>query len=196
MYSPTAPDAPLRGATRATPWTMRSAEAGSRKLIGIGVAVTAAYIVAAKLGFRVAFVAEQVTTVWPPTGLAEAALLLWGRSLWPAIWLGAFITNAGTNMPLWGAASIATGNTIEAVVAAAVLLRVKNFGSRRSVPPPARSAWRRTPCLRPAGALGASRVVFLSPFFVSSILRFFDVDRRYGSARQRKRLDAGSPSLW
>ena len=53
-----------------------------------------AYVVAAKLGFRVAFVAEQVTTVWPPTGLAEAALLLWGRSLWPAIWLGAFITNA------------------------------------------------------------------------------------------------------
>ena len=127
MHSPTAPDAPLRGATEATPWTVRSAEAGSRRLIGIGLAVTAAYIVAAKLGFRVAFVAEQVTTVWPPTGLAEAALLLWGRSLWPAIWLGAFITNAGTNLPLWGAASIAAGNTIEAVVAAAVLLRVKNF---------------------------------------------------------------------
>jgi signal transduction histidine kinase/integral membrane sensor domain MASE1 len=127
MYSPTAPPPPLRGATGATSWTMRRADAGARTLIGIAVAVAAAYVVAAKLGFRVAFVAEQVTTVWPPTGLAEAALILWGRSLWPAIWLGAFITNAGTNVPLWGAASIATGNTLEAVVAASVLLRLKNF---------------------------------------------------------------------
>ena len=127
MYSPTAPEAPLRGAPGASPWPMRRADASSRKLIGIGVAIAAAYVVAAKLGFRVAFVAEQVTTVWPPTGLAEAALLLWGRSLWPAVWLGAFVTNAGTNVPLWGAASIATGNTIEAVVAASLLLRLKNF---------------------------------------------------------------------
>jgi signal transduction histidine kinase/integral membrane sensor domain MASE1 len=127
MYSPPAPHPPLRGASGATSWTMRSADAGSRTWIGIAAVVAAAYVVAAKLGFRVAFVAEQVTTVWPPTGLAEAALLLWGRSLWPAIWFGAFITNAGTNVPLWAAASIATGNTIEAVVAAAVLLRLKNF---------------------------------------------------------------------
>jgi signal transduction histidine kinase len=127
MYSPTAPEAPRRGATGTTQWTMRGAGASSRTLIGIGVAIVAAYVAAGKLGFRVAFVAEQVTTVWPPTGLAEAALLLWGRPLWPAVWLGAFITNAGTNVPFWGAASIATGNTIEAVVAASLLLRLKNF---------------------------------------------------------------------
>ena len=72
-------------------------------------------------------VAEQVTTVWPPTGLAEAALLLWGPSLWPAIWVGAFITNAGTDVPLWGAASIATGNTLEAFAAVWLLLRLNNF---------------------------------------------------------------------
>ena len=57
----------------------------------------------ARLGFRLAFVAEQITTVWPPTGLALAALLLWGRSLWPAVWLGAFVANAGTGAPLWTA---------------------------------------------------------------------------------------------
>ena len=47
--------------------------------------VAASYVVAAKLGFRFAFVAEQITTVWAPTGIALAAMLLWGRSLWPAI---------------------------------------------------------------------------------------------------------------
>lgn len=97
------------------------------KRIGVGIAIIAAYVVAAKLGFRLAFVAEQVTTVWPPTGLAQAALLLWGQSLWPAVWAGAFITNAGANVPLWAAAAIATGNTIEAVVAASVLSRISNF---------------------------------------------------------------------
>ena len=36
--------------------------------------------------------------------------------------------------------------------------------------PDARSAWRRTPCVSPAGALGASRVGFICP---SSFLRIF-----------------------
>ena len=95
--------------------TERSAVADTRRLIAIGVAVSVSYVLAAKLGFRVAFVAEQVTTVWAPTGIGMAALLLWGRALWPAIWLGAFVANAGTDAPLWTAAAVATGNTLEAV---------------------------------------------------------------------------------
>jgi hypothetical protein len=34
------------------------------------------YFGAAKLGLTMAFVAEQGTVVWPPTGIAPAALLL------------------------------------------------------------------------------------------------------------------------
>ena len=97
------------------------------RLLGIGAAVAVAYVVAARLGFQVAFVAEQVTTVWAPTGIAEAALLLWGRTLWPAIWLGAFLANAGTEAPLWTAAGVATGNTLEAVVAVSLLRRLPSF---------------------------------------------------------------------
>jgi integral membrane sensor domain MASE1 len=98
-----------------------------RRLIAIGLAVAVAYVIAARLGFRLAYVAEQVTTVWAPTGIAQAALLLWGRSLWPAIWLGAFVANAGTAAPLWTAAGIATGNTLEAVLAASILRRLPGF---------------------------------------------------------------------
>ena len=97
------------------------------RLIAIGFTVLVAYVVAARLGLRLAFVAEQVTTVWAPTGIAEAALLLWGRSLWPSIWVAAFVTNVGTNIPVWGAVAIATGNTFEALVAASLLLRLSNF---------------------------------------------------------------------
>ena len=99
----------------------------ARRLAIIAIVVTAAYVVSARLGFQVAFHAEQVTTVWAPTGIAQAALLLWGRRLWPAVWLGAFIANAGTNAPLWTAGVIATGNTLEAVVAAWLLRKDPAF---------------------------------------------------------------------
>ena len=99
----------------------------ARRLIGIGLAVAVAYVLCARLGFRLAFVAEQVTTVWAPTGIALAALLLWGRALWPAIWVGAFLVNMGTDAPWWAAASIATGNTLEALVATWVLRRLPAF---------------------------------------------------------------------
>ena len=99
----------------------------ARRLIGLGLFVAMAYVIAAKLGFRVAFVAEQITTVWAPTGIVEAALLLWGRSLWPAVWLGAFVANAGTEAPVWTAAAVATGNTLEAVAAASLVRRFPGF---------------------------------------------------------------------
>ena len=88
---------------------------GGRRFIGVGVAVAVGYVVAAQLGFRLAFVAEQVTTVWAPTGIGIAALVLWGYNLWPAIWIGAFIANAGSHAPLWTDGIVATGNTLEAV---------------------------------------------------------------------------------
>ena len=42
------------------------------------LATAAVYFAAAKLGLTMAFVAEQVTPVWPATGLALAAVLLLG----------------------------------------------------------------------------------------------------------------------
>ncbi len=93
----------------------------------IGGAVATAYVIAARFGFQFGFIAEQVTTVWPPTGIAEAALLLWGPSLWPAIWLGAFVANATTEMPLWAAAGVATGNALEAIVAVLLLRNIPGF---------------------------------------------------------------------
>ncbi len=103
------------------------ANSNVRRQLAIGLAVAVAYVLAARLGFQLAYAAEQVTTVWPPTGIALAALLLWGLPLWPAIWLGAFIANAGTAAPLWADAGVATGNTLEAVAAAWLLRRLPGF---------------------------------------------------------------------
>src|SRR3954465_4350656 len=94
-------------------------------LIGAAIAVT--YVAAAEIGFRAAFVAEQVTTVWAPTGIAIASLLIWGPRLWPAIWVAAFAVNAATHAPLWTAVAVASGNTLEAVLATGVLRRFPQF---------------------------------------------------------------------
>jgi signal transduction histidine kinase/CheY-like chemotaxis protein len=89
--------------------------------------VAAVYFASAKLGLSLAFVAEQVSAVWPPSGIALSAVLLLGHRVWPGIALGAFIANATANEPILTACGIAFGNTLEAVVAAALLRRVVDF---------------------------------------------------------------------
>lgn len=92
-----------------------------RVLIPLFVAI--AYVVGAKLGFSLAFATKQVTAVWPPTGIALAALLIWGYRAWPGIWIGAFASNAMSAEPVWTAALIATGNTLAPVFGCYLLRR-------------------------------------------------------------------------
>jgi integral membrane sensor domain MASE1 len=104
---------------RSTPVPFKTV--GGRILIPLLVAL--AYVVAAKLGFTLAFATKQVTAVWPPTGIALAALLLWGYRVWPGIWVGAFASNALSSEPIWTAAAIATGNTLAPVLGNFLLRR-------------------------------------------------------------------------
>jgi PAS domain S-box-containing protein len=92
--------------------------------IATALATAAVYFAAAKLGLSLAFVARQVTTVWPPTGIALAAVLLCGPRVWPGIALGAFLANATASEPVWTAAAIAAGNTLEALAGAWLLRRL------------------------------------------------------------------------
>jgi diguanylate cyclase (GGDEF)-like protein len=92
------------------------------------VTIAAIYVALAKFGFTMAFPAEQVTLVWPPTGFALAILLLYGRRLWPAIFAGAFLANVTSHEPLAAAVAIAAGNTAEAVLAAWLIARYTPLG--------------------------------------------------------------------
>ena len=60
------------------------------------LALTAVYVAAGKLGLSLALVHASASPVWPPTGIALAAFLLLGRSVWPAIFAGAFLVNVTT----------------------------------------------------------------------------------------------------
>jgi PAS domain S-box-containing protein len=87
-------------------------------------ALAAAYVGAAKLGIELSVAQGVITPVWAPTGIALAGLVLWGRRLWPAVAVGAFIANATSSASIGEAAGISVGNTLEALVGATLLLRV------------------------------------------------------------------------
>jgi PAS domain S-box-containing protein len=84
----------------------------------------AVYLGAALLGLQYASIGQSISLVWPPTGIAIAALTMLGPRYWPSVVLGAFLANAATSVPLTAAAGIALGNTLEALVAAHFLRRL------------------------------------------------------------------------
>ena len=85
------------------------------RFLGSLLAVGLAYFLMAKLGLRLASINPSASPIWPPTGLALAAMLLCGLRIWPAIFIGAFAANATTAGTLVTSALIALGNTLEAV---------------------------------------------------------------------------------
>ena len=89
--------------------------------------VCALYFGAAKAGLALAFANQSVTSIWPPTGLALAAVFLWGYRMWPAVAAGALLANITTAGPLGSDAAIAAGNTLEALVGVFLLRRVAGF---------------------------------------------------------------------
>ena len=51
------------------------------------------YFVTARVGLSLYSVNNFAALIWPPTGIAFAALLLYGRDLWPGVALAAFLVN-------------------------------------------------------------------------------------------------------
>ena len=96
------------------------------KLLVETLIVAAAYWGGARLGLRLAFSNRNVTAVWPPTGIAVAALFLLGVRVWPGVLLGALLANITNGAPLETSAGIAVGNTL-APLLAAHFLRLVGF---------------------------------------------------------------------
>ena len=100
------------------------------KDLSILLALVAVYFVAGKLGLRLAFVHSSASAVWPPTGIALAALLVFGLRFWPGILFGAFLVNVTTSGDLAASFGIAVGNTLEGVAGCWLVSRFA--GGRRA----------------------------------------------------------------
>jgi signal transduction histidine kinase/CheY-like chemotaxis protein len=88
------------------------------------------YLVAGKIGLHLASLHASASPVWPPAGIALAAMLLVGYRAWPAIFVGAFLVNLTTAGDIPTSVAIATGNTLEAVAGAWL---VNRFAGGKSV---------------------------------------------------------------
>ncbi|WP_370416408.1 MASE1 domain-containing protein [Streptomyces fradiae] len=92
----------------------------------ISLAVAVCYYAAGRLGLLGRLVVDGVvaTPIWPPTGVAVAALLLFGARVWPGIALGSFLVIASLTTP--GPTTVVTvvSNTVAPLCAFLLLRRV------------------------------------------------------------------------
>jgi integral membrane sensor domain MASE1 len=95
--------------------------------LGLTLFLAGAYMATARLGLTLALPPEaKATAVWPPSGIAFAAVVLVGRRAGPGIWLGAFLANfwdyfaAANQLPLSThlvlSSGIAVGSTVQALL--------------------------------------------------------------------------------
>src|SRR5947199_5573329 len=100
---------------------MQSRAFSGLPIIGL---LTLVYFIAGKFGLMLASLHASASPVWPPAGIALAALLLLGYRAWPAIFVGAFLVNVTTAGSVATSLAIASGNTLEAVCGAWLVNRL------------------------------------------------------------------------
>lgn len=82
-----------------------------------------AYLAAAKLALLSAIPPGYASPIWPPSGIALAALLVGGPRLWPGVWLGSFAANISIEASALSAFVIASGSSLQAVTVAELMRR-------------------------------------------------------------------------
>jgi PAS domain S-box-containing protein len=95
----------------------------SPRRLALLVLLALVYFAVGRLALSLALVNASITAVWPPTGIALAACLLAGPSVWPALFVGAFLVNVTNTGMVFPSLLIACGNTAEALVATWLIRR-------------------------------------------------------------------------
>ena len=108
-----------------------------RGRIAAVLGVAAAYFVAGKLGLLLAIPPGYATAVWPASGIALAAALLYGGRAWAGVLLGSFLVNVGVSFDSSStaaaarsvaiAASIGAGAALQAAISAGLIRRFVGY---------------------------------------------------------------------
>ncbi len=92
------------------------------------VLLVALYFIGGLVGKETSFLSGSVALVWPPAGIALAAILLFGYRFWPGVALGAVLFSFTNGTPLgFFTLGTAIGNTMGAIVCAFLLKRFIAF---------------------------------------------------------------------
>lgn len=95
------------------------------RLVGGNLLLAASYVLLSHLGAQVALVGWYATPVWPPAGVALAALLLFGPRLLPGIALGALAGPLASDSSLFFALMDMSGDSLGAFAAWAALSQAR-----------------------------------------------------------------------
>ena len=97
------------------------------------IILAAGYTLTGIVGLSLAIPPGYATAVWPPSGIALAALMLWGPRVWPGIAVGSVLVNVAVAFSTAGgefsglsvviAMSIAVGSTVQMLACAAAIQR-------------------------------------------------------------------------
>ena len=95
----------------------------ARYLLGV-LALAAAYLGAAQIGYALQFSGPVAAIVWLPAGVGIAFLYLGGLRYWPGVVLGDLLANEYVAVPFGSALGQTAGNVLEIVVATVLLRRL------------------------------------------------------------------------
>ncbi len=95
--------------------------------VGEIAALALAYFAGARLGLWLTHLGPDVSAVWPPTGIALAAILLGGYRLWPGIVVADVASSLVSGLPLSAVVCLAAGNVAQVLLAAWLLKRFVGF---------------------------------------------------------------------
>jgi PAS domain S-box-containing protein len=85
-------------------------------------------------GLALASVNPSASPIWPPSGFALAAVLLWGARVWPAIFVAAAAVNVMTTGSIGASLAIALGNTLECLVTGLLVNRLSGGAATFEAP--------------------------------------------------------------
>src|SRR3954469_23647885 len=95
--------------------------------VAVVLGSAAVYFIAARFGLAFDPVSGFATLIWPPAGIALAAVLLLGNHVALGVFLGAFAANLLSGAGVLVSIGIGAGNACEALVGAALLQRMPRF---------------------------------------------------------------------
>jgi len=94
------------------------------------VLLIALYFIGGLVGKEASFLSGSVALVWPPAGIALAAILLFGYRFWPGVALGAVLFSFMNGLPIgFFTLGTAIGNTMGAIVCAFLLEKFIAFNN-------------------------------------------------------------------
>ena len=100
------------------------------KYLALIIIVLVSYLLAGKLGqATTAIRSGNIGPVWPAFGVALAAVLLFGYRIWPGIFIGVFLVDVLSPVPIVTALGQASGSTLAAITGALFLRRIASFES-------------------------------------------------------------------